>query len=77
MQFASIHIAQSHLSRPMAESSKIVPTLTEYCFLHSLHFHIKRVVRNDAFLLEQRGQIGSPLGHFTEATSLTHVSELL
>ena len=35
-QFASIHIATIHLSRPSGESWKIVPTLTLNCFLHPL-----------------------------------------
>jgi hypothetical protein len=77
LQFASIHIAQSHLSSPIAESSKIVPTLTKYCFLQSRHFHMRRVLRKDDFLLEQRGHTASPFGHFTDATSWIHVSGLL
>src|SRR5579863_7159809 len=61
----------------MGESSKMVPTFTEYCFLQSRHFHMRRVERNAAFLLEQRGHTASPLGHFTAATSSIHVSGLL
>jgi hypothetical protein len=29
LQFTISHIAQSHLSRPMGESSKMVPTFSE------------------------------------------------
>src|ERR1039458_287181 len=58
LSLAIIHIAQSHLSKPSGLSSKIDPTLTENCFLQSKHFHISRVVRNDARLERQRGQIG-------------------
>ncbi len=42
---ATSHIAGSHLSRPSGESSKIVPSLIEYCFLQALHFQSLRVVR--------------------------------
>jgi len=35
---AASQTAGSHLSRPSFESSKIVPSLTLYCFLQPLHF---------------------------------------
>ena len=41
-ELAMSQIETSHLSRPMGESSKIVPFLTEYCFLQDLHFHTRR-----------------------------------
>ena len=50
MRLAIRNIAQSHLSKPSGESSKIVPTLMENCFLQSRHFHIRRVLRNDVRL---------------------------
>src|ERR1039458_5023902 len=37
-QFASIHMATIHLSSPRGESWKMVPTLTENCFLQPRHF---------------------------------------
>src|ERR1017187_4611516 len=72
LQLASIHIASIHLSRLIGESSKIVPTLTVNCFLHSRHFHISRVLKNDSRLAWQRGQAG-PLGQRTAATVLRQV----
>src|ERR1035438_10345928 len=58
LSLAIIHIAHSHLSRPSGLSSKMDPTLTEYCFLQSRHFHISRVVRNECRLEWQRGHSG-------------------
>src|SRR5437899_2837212 len=63
-------MATSHLSSGTAESSKMVPTLTENCFLQSKHFHIRRVLRKDSLLDMQRGQAG-PLGQRTSATVST------
>jgi hypothetical protein len=45
LALAMIHIAASHLSSGMAESSKMLPTLTENWRLQPLHFHSRRVVR--------------------------------
>lgn len=45
LSLASSQIVSSHLSKGSGESSKIVPFLTENCFLHALHFQIRRVVR--------------------------------
>ena len=45
LEFAMSHTAGSHLSSPSGDSSKIVPTLTLYCFLQALHFQTRRVVR--------------------------------
>src|SRR5687767_3674058 len=59
--------AGSHLSRPSAESSKIVPTLTLYCFLQALHFQRRRVDRYEYSVPSQRGQTG-PLGQRSLAT---------
>src|SRR5438552_905122 len=56
LQFTIIHSAASHLSRPMGESSKMVPTLTENCFLQLRHFQIRRVERNEVSPLSQRTQ---------------------
>ncbi len=43
--FAMTHMAGSHLSRPIGESSKMVPTLTENCFLQARHFQTLRDFR--------------------------------
>ena len=43
LQLATIHIAGSHLSRPMGESSKMVPTLTENCLRHPRQVQTRRV----------------------------------
>src|ERR1700683_1254263 len=72
LQLASIHIAVSHLSSPTGESSKIVPTFTENCFLQSRHFHINRVLRNDSRRRKHFGQNG-PSGQRTLATASTQV----
>src|SRR5467141_1913450 len=61
-------MAVSHLSRPIGESSKIVPTFTLNCFRHSRQVQVRRVLTNDRRLLSQRGHSG-PLGHFTFATA--------
>jgi hypothetical protein len=45
LQLTASQIAGSHLSNPSGESSKIVPFLTEYWYLHALHFHSLRVLR--------------------------------
>ena len=45
LQDARSHIAVSHLSKPMGESSKMVPSLTENWRPHSLHFQMRRVLR--------------------------------
>src|SRR2546430_15434969 len=60
LQFAASHIAGNHLSKPIGESSKIVPTLTEnFCFGWAfLHFHNLAFSRN-VTLLEPH------CGHFT------------
>ncbi len=44
-ELVSNQTAGSHLSNPIGESSKIVPALTENCFLHARHFHRWRVDR--------------------------------
>src|SRR5580693_3920388 len=72
LQLASIHIAVSHLSSPIGESSKIDPTLTENCFRHPRQVHINRVLRKETFLPWQRGHSG-PFGHLTPATASTQV----
>src|SRR5271154_3154185 len=55
----------------MAESSKIVPTLTENCFRQARHVHIKRVLRKDRRFPWQRGHSG-PLGHLAAETVSRH-----
>src|SRR5216684_550854 len=72
LQLEINHIAQSHLSRPIALSSKIVPTLTENCFLQSRHFHISRVVKKDSRFDAQRGHAG-PSAHRSFAMKFTQV----
>src|SRR5205823_2436226 len=50
-------IAVSHLSKPSGESSMIVPTLHENCFLQPLHFHMRRVEMKECSALPHRGQV--------------------
>src|SRR5579864_4556005 len=63
LQFTMSHIAQSHLFRPRGESSKIVPTLIENCFLACLllHSHNRRVERKRTSVLPHVGHI-TPFG---------------
>src|ERR1022692_4791516 len=67
-------MAVSHLSSPMGESSKMVPTLTLNCLRHARQVHVRRVFTNDSFLPWQRGHSG-PFGHFADATASTHSRE--
>jgi hypothetical protein len=67
LQLPTSHMAVSHLFKGTAESSKMVPTLTENCFRQSRHFQIIRVLRNDNLLDSQPGHIG-PEGHFALET---------
>src|ERR1035437_4721628 len=68
LQLANNHVAVIHLSKPMGESSKIVPTFTENCLRHSKHVHVRRVVRKERRFELQRGHCG-PLGHFALDTA--------
>src|SRR6266436_2651654 len=63
LQLDVSHIAGSHLSRPIGESSKIVPTLAEnFCLgCGVLHFHTLAFSRNVTLSDPQRGQ-RTPLG---------------
>src|SRR2546429_6321399 len=70
---AASHTAGSHLSRPSGESSKIVPSFTENCRLHALHFQMRRVVRYECSTPPQRGQTG-PLGQRRDATYFVQTS---
>src|SRR6185295_3196621 len=76
LQLTTIQRAGSHLSRPSGESSKIVPTLTENCFLQARHFHSLRVLRNDGSPASHSGQV-TPFGQRSLATKarLTSLSE--
>src|SRR5437867_7250554 len=76
LELAMSQTAGSHLSSPSAESSKIVPTLTENCRLHALHFQMRRVVRYECSLPSQRGQIG-PSGQRILATNSVATSRSL
>src|SRR6516165_937236 len=57
LQLQTIQKAVIHLSMPSGESSKMVPSFTENCFLHPLQNHIKRVCRNECSVPLQRGQV--------------------
>src|SRR6267378_7033967 len=58
LQLDASHIAGSHLSKPIGESSKIVPTLAEnFCFgCGVLHFQTFAFSRNVTLSEPQRGQ---------------------
>src|SRR5258708_4023311 len=60
LQFTIIHLPINHLSSGSGESSKIVPTFTENCFLHPRHFQIRRVDRNVTSEELQRGHSMPP-----------------
>src|SRR6266513_6343854 len=63
LQLEASHIAGNHFSRPIGESSKIVPTLAEnFCFACGVrHFHTRAFSRNVTLSDPQRGQ-RTPLG---------------
>src|SRR5438270_9911871 len=63
LQFDASHIAGSHLSKPIGESSKIVPTFAEnFCFGCGVrHFQTFAFSRNVTLCELQRGQ-RTPLG---------------
>src|SRR6185437_892638 len=75
LAFTKSQIAGSHLSRPMGESSKIVPSFTLNCFPHPLHFQMRRVERNECSADSQRGQTG-PLGQRSATTKSSETSGL-
>src|SRR5580692_5155631 len=76
LAFTIIQKAGSHLSRPRGLSSKMVPTLTENCFLQSRHFHRRRVARNAAFVDLQQGHRALPSCQRIDATNCRAVSGL-
>jgi hypothetical protein len=41
------HMAGSHMSNPIGESSKMVPTLTKSSRVEAVHFQMRRVVRKE------------------------------
>src|SRR6185436_18273650 len=73
LQLTTIQSAGSHLSRPSGESSKIVPSLTENCFLQPLHFQIFRVLKKVGSPASQRGHV-TPPGQRSLATNAKHTS---
>src|SRR5580658_7259814 len=77
LQLQSIQNAVIHLSSPMGESSKIVPTFSENCFLQDLQNQIRRVFTNRCSFPPQRGQITLPSGkqRFTANTNARSGSE--
>src|SRR5215217_6289352 len=50
-------IAESHLSRPIGESSMIVPSFTLKCFLQPLQIQMRRVFTNECLSDSQRGHV--------------------
>src|SRR6266851_4523625 len=70
---ASIQRAGSHLSKPMGESSKIVPSFTENCRPQSRHFQMRRVLRKPGSLASHAGQV-TPLGQRSAARKVSAVS---
>src|SRR5688572_14466806 len=74
LAFTIIQNAGSHLSNPRGLSSKMVPTLTENCFLQSRHFQSFRVARKATLPVLQQGQIALPSGQRIEATKFKAVS---
>ena len=67
--------ATSHLSKPIGESSKIVPTLTLNCFRGclALHSHMRRVEIKRMSLLPQVGHT-TPLFHRCATIRFKHLS---
>src|SRR6266487_4864601 len=79
LQLTSSHIVGSHLSRPMGESSKIVPTLIENlrlgCFVRQ--FHSLAFFRNVTSVEPQVGHFTIPSGHLTFIMNAKHTSASL
>src|SRR5262245_7664763 len=78
LAFEINHMATSHLSRPMAESSMMVPTFTENCRLacFSEHSHTLRDLMKPTFWLPQVGQVTGPPCHRSLTISVRQVSGL-
>src|SRR5438094_9789270 len=78
LQLDASHIAGSHLSKPIGESSKIVPTLAEnFCFGCGVrHFQTFAFSRNVTLSEPQRGQ-RTPLGQRIPTKNLKAFSGLL
>src|SRR5215813_2443631 len=74
LSFAIIQIAHSHLSKPSAESSIMVPCLTLNCFLQDLHFQMRRVDKKLLSLDSQFGQTATPSAQRREATNCKAIS---
>src|SRR5579864_527545 len=74
LQFTTSHRAGSHFSKGSGESSKMVPTLAENCFLQARHFHRRRVERKVASAASQRGHFTTPSGQRSRATNARLVS---
>ena len=68
LQFTTSQIVGIHLSSPMRESSKIVPTLTLNCRWQSFQRHRRRLAMYAISLPPQVGHEG-PLGHRIFATN--------
>src|SRR6202142_2359258 len=72
--FTIIQNAGNHLSSPRGLSSKMVPTLTENCFLVSRHFQILRVSRKATLDFWQQGQTTLPSGQRIETMNCNALS---
>src|SRR5687767_10967105 len=69
-------MATSHLSRPMALSSMMVPTFTENCRFacFSAHSQTRLFFKNDTFVLSQVGHLTIPSGQRNRTISIKQVS---
>src|SRR5258708_4915332 len=78
LQLEVSHIAGSHLSKPIGESSKIVPTLAENfcCGCEVLHFQTLALARNVTSLEPHRGHV-TPFGQRTATKNCKAFSGLL
>lgn len=75
LQLATIQTTRNHFPSGSGESSKIVPTRTENCFLHALHFHTFRVLKNDCSEPLQNGQ-NTPSGQRRDTANSNALSSL-
>src|SRR5215510_16187260 len=71
--FTINQIADSHLSRPIGESSMIVPSFTEKCFLQPAQIQMRRVFTKECFSELQRGHV-IPSGHLIATMQPSAVS---
>src|SRR5579884_4083992 len=75
-ELAINQMATSHLPIAIGLSSKIVPSLTENCFLQARHCHVRRVEIKETSDALQTGQDTLPSGQRIKTAKLWALSRL-